>query len=262
MKDLKNSSALKIGLALSGGGVRSAAHIGVIKALEELGVQISIISGTSGGAIVGALYANGYSPNQMLEFIKNISPLTILKPAFKISGLLSATKIEKELKNYFDKTTFESLKIPLTVACTDFLRGIPHYFNTGDFIKPISASSAIPVMFAPVKIDDSFYFDGGILNNLPAEVLVGKCDKIIGVHVNPVNNRMKNIGSIRKMFERTMMMAIGCNAYKSKEYCDVFLEPEDLKYYRILEYKKISEIYEVGYKYTLSQKDLILESIS
>lgn len=248
---------MKIGLVLSGGGVRCVAQIGVLKLMEELGIKVSAVSGTSGGAIIGALYAHGYAPIEILEMVKQVTPLTILKPAFKTSGFLDAERISTELRKHLKKQTFESLQIPFFVACTDFLKAKTTYFDKGDIIKPISASAAIPIVFSPVKIGNSVYFDGGIMDNLPVKPLAGKYDKIIGVHCNPLNERMQNVGSMRKMFERTMLMAISCNAYRSKEFCDIFLEPEDLKYYRILEYKKISEIYEIGYKYAQRNRHLL-----
>lgn len=248
---------MKIGLVLSGGGVRCVAQIGILKVMEEMGIQISAISGTSGGAIIGALYAHGYAPDEIMEMVSKITPLTILRPAFKTSGVLDAEKIELELRKYISKDTFEDLKLPLFIACTNFLKAKTTYFDKGDLIRPISASAAIPIVFSPVKIGDSSYFDGGIMDNLPVRPLLGKCDKIVGVHCNPLNDRMQKVGSMRKMFERTMLMAISCNAYRSKEYCDVFLEPEDLKYYRILEYKKIPEIFEIGYKYAEKNKSLL-----
>jgi NTE family protein len=252
---------MRIGVALSGGGVRCVAQIGILQVLQEMGVKISMISGTSGGAILGTLYAYGYSPAEIYKFVQKISPFTILKPAFMSTGLLDASKIEKELKKYFDKTTFEELKIPMVVACTDFLRAKPKYFVDGDFIRPIAASASIPIVFSPVKIGDSVYVDGGIVNNLPAEPLREYCDKIIGVHCNPVNDKSDNIGGMKRMFERTLLMAISCNAYQSKKLCDVFLEPEDLKYYRVMEYKKIPEIYEIGYKFGQKNKHLIEEML-
>lgn len=155
------------GLVLSGGGMRGAAHIGAIKALEEHGIVPTHIAGTSAGAVVGALYAYGHSCEDMLTFLKGINILDIKKYALNKPGLIDAEKFYPGFKTYLKHDDFGFLKKQLTITATNILNGKLEVFRTGELIRPILASAAIPGIFAPVKINDSYYVDGGTLNNFP-----------------------------------------------------------------------------------------------
>ncbi|MDH5602425.1 MAG: patatin-like phospholipase family protein, partial [Cyclobacteriaceae bacterium] len=104
---------MKIGLALSGGGARGIAHLGVLKALEEKKIKPSIISGTSAGALTGALYAYGYSPDELFDIIAKTRIITAMRPSLSVKGLLKPETLGDILKKYIEKDDFSSLKIPL-----------------------------------------------------------------------------------------------------------------------------------------------------
>ena len=178
------SSELKIGIALSGGGVRGVAHLGVLKALNENGIFPNRFSGSSAGAIAGALYCSGHSPEEILEIIVKTNYFKFLKPAISWTGILKMDLIPELFVKYLKENSFESLKIPLTIAATDLRRAKVVYFSQGELIKPLMASSCIPGMFDPILIDGHHYIDGGVLNNLPVEPLDGVCDVVIGVNCN------------------------------------------------------------------------------
>ena len=108
-----------IGLVLSGGGARGVAHIGVIQALEELGLKFSCISGTSAGSIVGALYAHGHSTREIFSIIQQVSIFKSLRPAWTWSGLLKMDGMNEFLSKYLRENEFSKLKIPLTIAATE-----------------------------------------------------------------------------------------------------------------------------------------------
>src|SRR3954463_6594965 len=110
---------MTIGLALSGGGARGVAHIGVIKALEEMGVTISCMSGTSAGSIVGSMYATGYSPAQILQIIQQVSIFKSMRPAWTWAGLLKMDGMKDLLLKQMPLNSFEKLNIPMTVAATE-----------------------------------------------------------------------------------------------------------------------------------------------
>jgi NTE family protein len=140
--------------------------------------------------------------------------------------------------------------MPLTVVATNVKKGKSKFFYSGDLVIPILASSCLPVIFNPVVIDKKLYIDGGILNNLPVEPLIGHCDRIIGVHTNPID--AKNLPSnMKAVFERTMMMTINYNVYARKGKCDVFLEPKALSKFNVFDFKKGQEIFDIGYHYTI-----------
>jgi NTE family protein len=115
------------------------------------------------------------------------------------------------------------------------------------------ASSAIPVIFAPVEIEGKFYIDGGITNNLPVEPLTGQCDRIIGLHCNPVDHDF-DAGNVKGLLERTFLLAINGNVEKRKSVCDVFLEPYELRKYGAFDFTKSTDIFKAGYEFALKNE--------
>lgn len=241
---------MKVGLALSGGGIRGVAHLGVIKALEENGIGFSMISGTSAGSIAGALYCAGFSVDRILEIVLDIRTTRFIQLALSWKGVLKMDAIRKFLGQYLPDDSFDSLKIPLVIAATNIRSGRTEYFSDGPLIPAICASSCIPVLFDPVSFNGELYIDGGILNNLPVEPLEDKCDIIIASHSNPVdkNSDPKNA---RDVMERALMLAITCNAYSRKPLCDYFIEPWGLESFKVLDINKASRIFQIGYDETL-----------
>ena len=240
---------MKIGLALSGGGARGIAHLGIIKALEENGIQFSHLSGASAGAIIGALYAYGYSPDEVLEIIAKTTFIKAVRPAWMKTGLLKLDALGELLEKYMPENSFESLKIPTTIAATEIQKGKAIYFSQGELIKPILASSSIPVIFDPVRFNGYTLVDGGILDNLPVIPLQDKCDLIIGCHSNPIDDDF-NVTNVKVMIERSLLMAINGNVNLSKKLCDVFIEPPLLSKYGGMDLPKAKELFEIGYQYT------------
>lgn len=155
----------KIGLALSGGGLSCAAQIGVLKVLEEEHIVPSIISGASGGAIIGALYANGVPSEEILEVFKRVNLFSFNHFARRKPGIFDIESYQI-LEQYFPEDSFEALKIPLIINATHLQKGTTVYFSKGSLIKKVFASSAFPGLFAPVDISNELFIDGGILENL------------------------------------------------------------------------------------------------
>lgn len=242
----------KIGLVLSGGGVRGVAHLGIIKALEEHDIPFNCISGTSAGSIVGALYASGYSVDEIVSIIGEIKAFKLLQPALSWTGILNMEVVEKFLKQYIKKDAFEALLLPLYITATNLRTGKSEYFYEGRLLPAVCASSCIPVLFNPVSYNGELYIDGGILNNLPVDPIKEQCDFIIGCHCNPVDNNFTPKNA-RNVMERALMMAITQNAYQRKEACDVFIEPKGLEPYKVLDLNKASEIFEIGYNHAIKQ---------
>lgn len=241
---------MKIGLTLSGGGARGISHLGGIQALEELGIFPDMITGTSAGAIVGALYAAGNTPLSILEYITKTKIFKFFQPDRSLTGLLRMERTERIYEKLLKENSFESLNIPLIVAATDLIRGETTYFSKGELIKPLQASSCIPVIFAPVEIDGNLYVDGGILNNMPVEPLLGKCDFIIGMHANSLDPEA-TIKTMRQTLERSLHLAINNNIESRKKYFNWFIEPPKMSNYAVYDVAKAKEIYQLGYNHTL-----------
>ena len=245
------NSESTIGIALSGGGVRGVAHLGVLKALNESGIFPHRVAGTSAGAIAGALYCYGYTPDEIFEIIKKTNFFKFLRPAISWKGFLKMETIESLYGKYLAHNDFSNLQIPLTIAATDLTKGHVVYFSHGEIIKPLMASSCIPGMFDPISLGGDHFIDGGVLNNMPIDPLEGKCDFIIGVNCNHLTED-NNISNIKKLIERTVIMAMNCNVYSRKPRCDFFIEPFGLARYSVFNIKNADDIFESGYNATLS----------
>lgn len=245
---------MKVGLALSGGGARGIAHLGVLKALDELGIKVDMISGVSSGAIAGVLYAAGFTPDQILVLIKELSIFKIVRPAFGKIGLLHLEEVEKLYARHLGAgVRFEDLSIPVVISATEMNEGVTAYFSSGELIKPLLASSAVPILYHPIEYQGKLLNDGGLLNNLPIDPLHTNCDIKLAVHVNPINHQA-HVTSLRGMIERTVLLAINNNVKLRMHLCDLLLEPQELKYYRLTNFRKADEIFDIGYKYTLQME--------
>jgi NTE family protein len=240
---------MKIGLVLSGGGARGVAHVGVIQALEELGLTFSCVSGTSAGSIVGALYAYGYKPQEMLEIVKHVSIFKAIRPSWTRAGLLTMDGLKDLLLQYMPEDDFKALKIPLTIAATEIREGAVHYFTDGELVPAVMASCSIPALFSPVNYRGGLYVDGGVLDNLPSKPLKPSCDFLVGSDCNHITGDF-DAKNIKVVLERTILMAIGANTLSGKALCDVLVEPTGLGHYGAFEIAKAHEIYEFAYRYT------------
>ena len=160
-----------IGLALSGGGCRSVAHLGMMQALIEQGFSFSRIAGSSAGAIIGALYCQGIMPKEILKILNNLNYFSFFRPALNWQALLNLEKVIDFLSIHLPIDDFSSLHTPLVVVATDLKKGKIKYFKKGKLWRTLIASCSIPVVFSPVKIKGVAYVDRGLLNNLPIETL-------------------------------------------------------------------------------------------
>jgi NTE family protein len=239
---------VKIGLALSGGGARGIAHLGMLRALEEHDIKFATISGASVGAIIGALYAQGMRPSEIMEAIMQTRIFRSLRPAWTLRGLLSMESIQSLLMQFVPHNTFEGLQIPLTVAATDLETGKPCHFREGQLIPALLASSCVPGMFNPVAFNGTTYVDGGITDNFPVRAIRHDCDFVIGLHCNPVI-QAPPAKTFRNVLERTLLLAINCNAERSKADCNMVIEPSELGTFSTFELARAREFEQIGYTY-------------
>jgi NTE family protein len=193
----------KIGLALGGGGAKGYAHIPILEVFDELGIKPYCITGTSIGAVIGALYASGHSATDLVEMILDrrslsghsikkgmsgrdvVEILGMIDPhfSFKPKGLIKGEKFLDFLYEQLQVSSFEELKIPFKTVATDFWRRKQVVFDSGDLLTAVRASMAIPYVFTPVTADDQILVDGGLVNNVPHDLLDPKCDLRIAVDI-------------------------------------------------------------------------------
>lgn len=207
----------RIGVAFGSGGARGIAHVLMIQAFEELGITPSIISGSSIGAIVGAFYAAGFSSDEMLEIMESLifpsngkfsdffmkSDIIRMMTMFDIqllkSGFIKGDKIQNLLESNIKVSTFEELKIPLKIVATDYWKKEEVILQKGKLFPAIKASYSLPGLFTPVKLNKKVLIDGGAVNPLPYDLLLGECDITVAIDVTA--QRTKNESEIPPTFE-------------------------------------------------------------
>lgn len=243
----------KVGLVLSGGGLRGIGHLGAIKALEEHGFHPTLISGCSAGAIIGAFYAAGYTVDDMLHIVQenDLFPTTSLR--LRTSGFVNTHFLTRLFRTYMPDNSFESLKKPLYVATTNIRSGKTEYLHAGPLDEALLASASIPLLFPAVKHGSTAYYDGGVLDNLPVQPLLGQCNFLIGVHVNSPDNLTPDQLTPMKTLDRIIHLAIGQSVADNAKKCDLFIEPPDMLQFSMFGKKELTHIYEYVYAYASEQ---------
>ena len=242
----------KIGIALSGGGARGYAHLGILKALKENGIIPTVYSGTSAGAMVGALAAAGYDTETIYNISKKTDFFGIRHVLFGKAGIFSTEPIEKLIKEHIPGDSFESLKCKLTIAATNIVECKTDYFNSGCLSKAVAASSCIPMVYEPVKINGNVYLDGGLLNIFPVSPLIGECDLIIGSYVNEISKKLEHL-HMKDMLDRSFHLALSGNVRENARHCHLFLSPPEMSRFSMFDTDKIDEIITYGYQYAIEE---------
>lgn len=240
---------MRVGIVLSGGGIRGIAHLGVLKALKKIGIQFSQIAGTSAGSIAGSFYAAGIDPEEAFDIFMKTRLMKFVRPALGSLGLINIERTGDIFKEYLP-AHIEDLKIPMTICTTNFSEGNIAYFTKGPLISAIHASCCIPGVFKPIMINDQMYVDGGVLNNFPVEPLLNNCDYIIGStcnHLKPV----EKITGITKLMQRAGIMSINHDMERKSKFCNILIEPKGLGEINTFDTKKAETIYWIAYEETL-----------
>ena len=259
------SKKVKVGLTLSGGGLKGIAHIGVIKALLENNIVPEIISGTSAGAIVGTVYAAGYGPDEMEEIIANISLLKMFSNiGLPKAGFIKMDYLQERVLSVVPKDTFESLKMPFYVCTTNLNTGRADIYSSGKLSDKIMASCAVPWLFKPVEIDGEVHIDGGIMNNMPALIIRDKCDVLIGSNVKPKLMVASNaeLQTFKGLTQRFVDLSLWMSTKPNLKCLDVYIAPEKLVDLGYFEIKRSKYIIELGYEETMNKMDAIKTAVT
>ncbi|MDR3261253.1 MAG: patatin-like phospholipase family protein [Tannerella sp.] len=237
----------KIGLALSGGGAKGFAHIGVFKALEEYGIKPGIISGTSAGALMGSLFADGYSADEIKALFNGREFTEFAQIQLPKSGIFDSSGFSRFLNRHLRARTFDELKTPLIVVATDLDNGTGKAFTSGEIAETVRASCSVPIIFSPVLIDGVHYVDGGLFHNFPVSFLREQCEFVIGVNVSPYvpTNYNQNLFSIA---ERSYHYLFTANTSKDRKHCDLLIETDAFSQYKMFDLKNVNLIARVGYE--------------
>ena len=259
----------KIGLALGGGGAKGFAHIPILEVFDELGIKPYCITGTSIGAILGALYAAGHSGKEIAEMINQllVAPqksslkdlfrtpdsfkfLDLIDPHFSLKpkGLLKGEKLLGFLYEQMKVSTFEELEIPLKTVATDFWRKEQVVFDSGDLFPAVRASMALPYIFTPVTIGERVLVDGGLMNNVPHDLLCPKCNIRIAVDIMGESSTPKDKipNPLEALFHTYDVMMDAMAMEKTANHpVDIYLQPP-LMDVDTLDFHKAEAIYQQG----------------
>jgi NTE family protein len=236
---------MKITLSLSGGGLRGAAHIGAIKFLEEQGVEVTAVSGSSAGAIVGLFLAAGLKSRDMLDFLQNLEKRELFVWASGDIGMFKMEKIEQKLRERLKISSFDELQIPLHICVTDIANGESCYIERGDPILYTVASSTITPLFAAQKIGDKSYIDGGFSDNLPVKPIKKYQEKNLAININPL--RGEALDSFKSLLIRSILIMIRSNSMAAKKMADAFFEVKGVANMHLFDFSEIEMAYEAGY---------------
>jgi len=273
------NDTLKVGLVLSGGGALGVAHIGIIQAIEEAGLRIDYITGTSMGSLVGGLYAIGYSSEQLLEIARsnNFTQLFIDRKnrrhisnyekiidertiaTFPVSNkgidLPAGFITGQNIHTYLSKLTwathgvddFNSFPIPFAAIGTDIETGEAKVFNSGYLPDALRASISIPSLFIPHEIDGRWYVDGGLIRNLPVEDAINMgANYTIAVNVGSPLMPKDSLNTLSSIVTQTMLYRVLDNVEMQKKLADYYIDVEELNSFSAADFDLIDRFIEIG----------------
>ena len=235
-----------IGVALGGGFARGIAHIGVLKVLEEEGIPVSVVTGTSVGALIGACYCSGLSLAEMEEVARNSRFTNFARWTLSRYGFASNDRMISFLTRTLKCKSFEDLRIPLGVAATDFNTGEGVVFHSGSIIDPVRASCAYPGMFLPVEIRGRNLVDGMLSYPVPTRPLRDMgAERVIAVHLK---GTWSNGGPPRHLFDvigQSFAIAQDSMAPVWRSAADLVVEP-DVAGFAYDDFKRAFDLIKVG----------------
>lgn len=253
---------VKVGLALGGGGARGIGHIGVLKAFEELGVKFDYIAGTSAGSVVGALYAYGKSASEIEKLVLNLKKSDIMKGMIPFLRPAKTERLEELINGAFgDLMVFSELKIPLMVVCTDLKTGKEVDFDYGNVAKVVSASCAVPGIFSPVVYENMHLVDGGLRNNVPADVVKKMgANVVFAIDVNHLRGTGTHSLSTVSVLSSTIGIMMQSKIDKTMEVADLIIEPS-LEMFSPLKFDEAAKMIQIGYDTVMANKEKIYKML-
>lgn len=182
----------RVGLALAAGGAKGIAYIPLISAMEELGVEPTIIAGSSVGSLIGGLYAAGLSPEEMISILEGLKPPVLrrlFQPSLRRGGVISGEGVRSFLRDTLPVQTFEETRIPFRAVATDYWKREEVVFSSGSLVDAIRASTSVPGVFEPAVVGGRLLIDGAAKNTLPYDTIRHACDFVVGLDVSNRTDR-------------------------------------------------------------------------
>jgi NTE family protein len=238
-----------IGLALSGGAVRGIAHIAVLEVLEEEGIPIHAIAGTSAGSIVGALYAAGMPLSEIKRILLTAKWKDVFKPTIPIKGLISSEGIYRFIDDILPVKKFSGLLIPYAAVATDLHTGEKVSIMSGSVAKAVQASCSLPVIFTPTEINRKPLIDGGVASQIPVRTVREELGArtVIAVNVNYKAIEFEQYDTIIKIAAHLSALWASRNAREEEKLADVVI-PVNAKGIALYDLSKARELLRRGRK--------------
>ncbi len=216
----------RVGLALGGGAARGFAHIGVIQVLEENGVKVDYVTGTSAGSLVAALYASGRSGAALAAMADQMDESAFADWAFPGRGLIRGEALARYVREHTAGRTIEQMAVPLGIVATDLDSGQGILFQRGDVGTAVRASSAVPAVFTPVKIGTREYVDGGLVSPVPVRFVKQMgAELVIAVDISAIPDGAPTGDPMRMLLQTFAIMGKSINTFELRE-ADVVLRPK------------------------------------
>ncbi|MGN1223349.1 MAG: patatin-like phospholipase family protein [Christensenellales bacterium] len=230
VKKLKINPKIKLGLALGGGGARGFAHIGAIRAFEEHGIKFDYIAGTSVGSLVGCLYANGMTSDEMLKIAK-----TLVKKDIKTNKIMFVPSktdgLENLVKRLLGDIDIKDLKKPFCAVAVDMKSGKEIDIRRGNLSRAIAGSCAVPSVFNYVDFEQFRLMDGGLLNNIPSDVAKSMgADFVVAVDCNPSRGYGTESTKLVDLLMAAYRITTKSNSLKGRMFADVLIEPNTKRF--------------------------------
>lgn len=240
-------TAPRIGLSLSGGTAKSVTHVGVIKALAEAGIPIYCVAGTSGGSIVGSMFASGMPISTMQTVATTMSWRKLVSIRLTRLGFISSERIAEFVRDTLGDLTFEDLNLPLAVVATDLVTGSKKVFKSGSLALAVRASCSIPQIYLPVEIDGEYYVDGGLSEYLPVETALEQgADFVIASHLAPIDPSYRRPQNILQLVVQVTGLIARKNFPISERLANFIIHP-NVDAYTSFDFDHAEEMIEIGY---------------
>ena len=210
----------------------------------------SIVLTILAGAVIAVLYADGYSPDEILDLFSGLSFNDLAEITLPRSCFFKIDRFKHFLQKSLRAVNIEDLSIPVVVTATDLDHGKYVAWRSGEIAERVTASCSIPIIFPPVLIDGTHYVDGGVLRNLPVYPIRPECDVVIGINVSPlVNKQYKQ--SILDIAVRSYSFMSKSNVIEDMKLCDLFIPMKEAARYAVFDIHALRDIANVGYQQTL-----------
>ncbi|MDD3342619.1 MAG: patatin-like phospholipase family protein [Sulfurospirillaceae bacterium] len=237
---------LKVSLALSGGAARGAFHLGVLSALEEIGIEIEAISGTSIGSVIAVGYGSGLRPYEMLEIFKSKAFKKVLQFNYFQKGVLKIDESASILQTFAPIKKLEAMVRPTFITCVDVLSGKIVRFSEGDAITLAIASSALMPLFRPIAYENYLLIDGGFMDNLPIAPLKAFDVPIFGVDLHPLLESQKR--HFFGVYFRSLFLTFIASSQSQIEACDVYITDSRLEGSTLFGFGDLDKCFSLGYE--------------